>query len=316
MAVVILMEEGNMANVETDTAGVGLIAVLLQMSGGTTEVADANQRAVLDSVPLMSTPQALVTQLVRHPVPRTIDCLLDATDVSRVEGRCGWGKGGGDVVVEAAIGVRPGKAVCGLVEDKAIVCKLLLQLGDLSCPADDLCSRGTVADDFSVDGVVSFLSHSPVDAFGVGLVVSKEKLLPAVKSRARELIRMGMEVFGVDRATASLSPQQLGTGRVPVDHDEGGDLVTAVVRRDLEDVVDGGFLKVDAPPRTWVNARLWACQRWIHATCASMLRCTNALTICSKGGAASRGSAWRNWGGEDGMEGTGSVGIIGSQLGR
>jgi len=88
------------------------------------EVTYTNECVVFHSVPLMLAPEALVAQLVRRPVPRAIDCYLDATNVSHVKGRCGWGKGRGDVVVEAAIGICLGKAVCGLVEDEAIICEL------------------------------------------------------------------------------------------------------------------------------------------------------------------------------------------------
>ena len=217
---------------------------------------------MLHHVSIAPTPKAFIAQLVRHPVPWTIDCLFDAADMSRIERRGGRSESRGDVVAEAAVAVCPGEVVCGLVEDEAIVRKLFLQLGNLLHLTDDPCPRSTMADDFHMEGIVTFLSHGPVDAFGVGLVVHKEEFLAAVEGRVWEFVRSGVEVLGMDRATASASPQQLRAGRVPVDHNEGGDLILAVVRGDLEDVVDGGLLKVDAPSRAGVDTRLWTSQRW------------------------------------------------------
>jgi len=53
----------------------------------------------------------------------------------------------------------------------------------------------------------------------------------------------------------------------------------------------------------------------IRAAVISTSHWTSTFTICSKGGVRSYGSTWRNCGGNDGMEGTGSVGVMGSQLG-
>jgi len=65
----------------------------------------------------------------------------------------------------------------------------------------------------------------------------------------------------VDGTTSAMSAQQLWAGGVPVDHDIGGNLVTAVIRGDLEHVVDGSFFKIDLPPRARVDVWLWACRR-------------------------------------------------------
>jgi len=158
--------------------------------------------------------------------------------------------------MEVVVGVHLGEATGGLVEGEPIVRELFAQLGDLSCLADNLRPCSTVADDFRTDGVVTFLPHSPVDALRMRLVVGKEELLPTIEGGAQKLISTSVEVLGMDGAVASLSPQQLGTGRVPVDHDKGGDLVATVARGDLEDVVDRSFLEVDTPPGAGVNARL------------------------------------------------------------
>ena len=225
-----------------------------------TEVAHADECAVFYGVALTLAPEALVAQFVRRPVPWAIDCLLDVTDMSRVEGRRGWGEGGGDVTTEAVVGIRPGEATGGLVQGEAIVRKLLVQLRYLLRPSDDLRPRGVVADDFRSKGVVALLSHCPINALGMRLVVSKEKLLPTIEGRARELISTSVEMFGMCGATASQSPQQFWAGCVPVNHDKGGNFIALINGGDVEHIVDGGLFEIDMPPRAWVHTRLRACR--------------------------------------------------------
>jgi len=62
--VVVLVVQGNTTHLETDAAGVGLETILLQMPIGATEVADANERAMLHSVPFALAPEAFVAQFV------------------------------------------------------------------------------------------------------------------------------------------------------------------------------------------------------------------------------------------------------------
>jgi len=50
-------------------------------------------------------PETFITQLLVGPVPRTIDCGLDATDVAGAEGRGAGCEVVGDVSTEAAVGV-------------------------------------------------------------------------------------------------------------------------------------------------------------------------------------------------------------------
>jgi len=133
------------------------------------------------------------------------------------------------MAAEVAIAICPGKATCGLVEDEPVVRELLTQLRDLSCPTDDLGSRGAVADDFCPEGIVSFLLHGPVDALRVDLVVSEEKLLMTIEGRAQEFVGTSMEMFCMDGTTATTSAQQLRAGCTPVDHDKGGDFVAIVI---------------------------------------------------------------------------------------
>ena len=161
----------------------------------------------------------------------------------------------GGMVMEAAIGICLGKTVCGLVEGKPLICKLLLQLCDLAHLVNHLGPGSMMVDNFHAKGIITLLSHGPVDAFQVSLVVCKEELLTAIKSRAGEFVSTRIEVLGMDRAAMAMGTQQLWTGCVPVNHDKGGDLVVAIVRGDLEDVMDGMFLEVGPP--AWTRVDVW-----------------------------------------------------------
>jgi len=92
------------------------------------------------------------------------------------------------------------------------------------------------------------------------LVKNEEELLPAIEGRVGELVSMSIEILCMYRASLSMCTEEFQTGSVPVNHDKGGNLVVVVgVGGDLEDVMDGGFLKIYMPPGTWVDAWLGAC---------------------------------------------------------
>src|SRR5260221_14722307 len=69
-----------------------------------------------------------------------------------------------------------------------------------------------------------------------------------------------MEAAGVDWARTTQCPQEFWASRVPVDLDEGGDLASSIDGGDLERVPDPWVFEVDAPSRSGVNVRLWACR--------------------------------------------------------
>jgi len=105
MVAAMLVEEGNVADLEADAARVGLEAVLLKMPPSMTQLAHANQHAILHLVPFALAPEALVTQLLVGPVPWTVDGGLNMADVPGIESGRGGGEVMGDVTTEAAIGV-------------------------------------------------------------------------------------------------------------------------------------------------------------------------------------------------------------------
>jgi len=206
MAAAVAMDEGDATDLDAYTMRVGLEAVLLQMSSGTAQAALVDQGAVFDFVALVPTPKAFVTQPVVRPIPWTVDGLLDATDMSRIEGGCGGGEGMGDMAAEAMVSIGVGEATCRLVEDELVVRELLTHVYDLSRLAYYLGASSAVADDFGMERVIAFLFHGPVDALGVGLGGGEEEFLPAVESWPGELIGPRVEVLGVDQATTSPSP--------------------------------------------------------------------------------------------------------------
>ena len=108
MAAAMLVVEGDVTDLETDTPRVGLETVLLQVAACATQVANADEGAISDSVTFAFAPDAFVAQTVRRPVPWTVDRFLDAVDVPRREGRCGGGEGRRDVAAEAAVAVGSG----------------------------------------------------------------------------------------------------------------------------------------------------------------------------------------------------------------
>ena len=105
------MEEGDATWLETHTPQVRLKAIFFEVPIGAAQAAHTNQRAVCHSVPFALAPQALIAQLVCGPVPRAVNCLLDATDMSRIERRRGGGECVRDVVTEVAVGIGAGKTV-------------------------------------------------------------------------------------------------------------------------------------------------------------------------------------------------------------
>jgi len=105
VAAAMLVEEGNMADLEADAAQVKLEAILLEMPLSMTQLAYVDQRTVLHLVPFALAPEALVTQLLVSPVPWTVDGSLNTADMPGVESGRGGGEVVGDVTAEAAIGV-------------------------------------------------------------------------------------------------------------------------------------------------------------------------------------------------------------------
>src|SRR5260221_10982425 len=104
-------------------------------------------------------PSALITQLLVRPVPRTVDGLLNASDMTGAEGRCGGGEGVGDVAPKASVSIRPGEATSGLPQAKAIVCELLSEVGQLPSATSDLGACGPVSHYLGAKGVVVLLLH-------------------------------------------------------------------------------------------------------------------------------------------------------------
>ena len=150
------------------------------------QVTDVDEGTVLNLMSLVLTLEALVAKLVVRPIPRTVDSFLNARNVAHVKGGCGGCEGAGDVATEATIGICVGKVVCGLGESEPLICELFSQLSNLARTADDLGVGGTVVDDFHTKSVITFLTHCPIDALGVGLVVSEEEFLTAIEGGVRE----------------------------------------------------------------------------------------------------------------------------------
>src|SRR5260221_2225010 len=151
-------------------------------------------------MPLAQAPSALVAQPLVHPVPWTVDGLLDPSDVARIEGRCGRGERVGDVAAEASVGVRLSEMTSGLPQTKAIVCKLFPEVGQLPSATSDLGACGSVADNFRPESVVVFLLEGPINPFRVSLSFGEEELLSPVERWARDVVGAGMEAAGVDWA--------------------------------------------------------------------------------------------------------------------
>ena len=123
------MEEGDAAWLEADAMEVRLEAVLLEMPATVAKLADPEEGARLDAMSFAHAPSALITQLLVRPVPRTVDGLLNASDMTGVKGGCGGGEGVSDVATEASVGVCPREATSGLPQLKAIVRELLSEVG-------------------------------------------------------------------------------------------------------------------------------------------------------------------------------------------
>jgi len=121
----ILVVEGDMANLEGDTPCVRLEAAFLEVTSHAAQLADADQRAVLDLVPLTFAPKADIAQLLVRVVPRAVDRGFDTADLPRVHGRRCGGEGVGDVATEAAVTVSTGEAASGFCEHDPIVRQLL-----------------------------------------------------------------------------------------------------------------------------------------------------------------------------------------------
>jgi len=165
-------------------------------------------------------------------------------------------------MAEAAIGIRPGKAMCQLEERKTLICQLLASIRDVACGVYDSGMRCAIADDLCVDGVVPLLLHGPIDAIRMSLPFLEEELLALIKGGSRELVHASVQVFHMDGTSLSPCAQQFWACRVPVDHDKGGYFgAVGLVSRNLEHIMDAGVFEVNLPPRTWVDAWLRACRR-------------------------------------------------------
>jgi len=322
------VKQGDATDLEADATRVGLETVLLEVAPGVAEVADAEKGTIFHLMPLSLAPGALVAHLVIRPVPWTVDGLLNAADMPRAEGGCAGGEGVGNVATEAAIGVCPHETMRGLIEGVAVIRQLLTEVRNLLHASYDLGAQGTMADDLSMKGVVAFLPHGPVHSVRVRLLVGEDVLLVTIQGCSGKLICAGVQVFCVDWAAMPKSPQQLGACHVPVDGDVGGDLVPPVAGWDLEHVIDPDITEVFAPPRAWMDIQLRACWRGgvgfgllflcdpfdlrIHI---ALHQCGHNLCEIWRWVQASKGLTWRNCSREAGMEGTGSVGVMGLRFG-
>ena len=79
-----LIEEGDVAGKEANTAMVQLVAILFKVASAAAELTDAEEGTRLNSMPLFLAPGALVFESLVGPIPRAVDSLFDAMDVSRV----------------------------------------------------------------------------------------------------------------------------------------------------------------------------------------------------------------------------------------
>jgi len=164
-------------------------------------------------------------------------------------------------MTEMAIGVCAGQVACGLGEHKSLIYKLFLYLSNLTCMVNDPCLGSVVMDNLCAKGVITLLAHGPINAFGMGLIVGEEELLAMVEGRARELVCAHMKVLGVDGTSTSLSAKQFRACHVPVNHNEVGDLMMAIIRGDLKDVVNGSLFKIGVPARTGMYSWLGTSQQ-------------------------------------------------------
>jgi len=71
MVVGVFVGKGDTTDLEADAAGMQLETVFLEMAASMTEVANTDEHAMLHFMPCVLTPEALVTELIIRPVPRT-----------------------------------------------------------------------------------------------------------------------------------------------------------------------------------------------------------------------------------------------------
>ena len=84
MAATMLMKKGDMAREEADAVLVRLIAVFFKVALAATKLTNVEEGTRLNSMSLFFAPGALVFESLVGPVPRAVDSLFDAMDVSRV----------------------------------------------------------------------------------------------------------------------------------------------------------------------------------------------------------------------------------------
>ena len=125
MVAAMLVLERGATDVEGGTACVWFEAIFLQMTPSATQLADADQGTIFYLMALPLAPEADVTQLFVHVIPRAIDCGLDAADLPRVHIGGHGGEGIRDVAAEAAISVRVGDVAGGFGEGNPLVGELV-----------------------------------------------------------------------------------------------------------------------------------------------------------------------------------------------
>src|SRR5260221_4783294 len=144
MVTAILLGEGNTAGLETNTAMMGLVAVLLEVPSIVAQLADLDEGAGLDVMPFVHVPSALITQSLVHPIPGVVNSFLDLSDMTSVQGGGGRGEGVCDVVAKATICIGSSEMTSGLGQFKVFVCQLLSEVCQLVCMANDLSTCSSV----------------------------------------------------------------------------------------------------------------------------------------------------------------------------
>ncbi len=192
----ILVEERDTTWLEANTAEGGLEAIFLEVTTIVAQLADTNEGAGLDTMSFAHMPGTLVTQPLICPIPWAVDSFLDPSDLMRIERQGSGSEGMRDVVTETSVGVCPCEATSGLGEGEPLVCKLTSTMSDLSV-------HSSVADYFSMEHIIVFLLHSPVNTFQMSLMVGEEELLPSIEGRTRDVVRTGMKGTGIDGARSA-----------------------------------------------------------------------------------------------------------------
>jgi len=83
MAATVFVIEGDATNLKADAPRMQLETVFLQMAACMAQVADVDEGTVGHCMAFAPTPETLIAELVRGPIPRAVDSLLNAVNVSR-----------------------------------------------------------------------------------------------------------------------------------------------------------------------------------------------------------------------------------------